>query len=64
MFVLPYSLALFLNLKIISMDTAKSIFKEETSITGLIELFRIEFGNVADILDNPSCYPCYLIESE
>ncbi len=54
----------FLNHKTKVMNTVESIFKTETSIKGLIELFRMAFGNNADILDYPSCYPFYLLESE
>jgi hypothetical protein len=55
MFVMPYILALFINIKIISMNTTESIFKEEINIAGLIEIFRVLMGDVADILAIPSC---------
>jgi hypothetical protein len=55
MFVLRKLLALFLNLKTKRMNTVESIFKNETNITEVVELFRMAFGSVADILDNPSC---------
>ena len=44
------------------MNTVESIFGIETTITGLVELFKTIVGDAASILDNPSCYPCSLID--
>ena len=46
------------------MNPVESIFKTETTVSGLVEIFRMIIGDNADILDYPSCYPCSLIGAE
>lgn len=46
------------------MNTIESIFKTETTVSGLVEIFRMIVGDDADILNYPSCDTYSLIETE
>lgn len=46
------------------MNPVESIFKTETTVSGLVEIFRMFVGDDADILDYPSCKTYSLIGTE
>jgi hypothetical protein len=46
------------------MKPVESIFKTETTVSGLVEIFRMIIGDEADILNSPSCDNYSLIGTE
>ena len=46
------------------MKPVESIFQTETTVSGLVEIFRMIVGDDADILNYPSCDTYSLIGTE